>query len=164
MGSPWKILESLFPSKGLKPQKYCFFIEDPLRGSTAAPRFCSSGVLRFRRSLKGLRHSVSRFWLQWVRLCSWLCFRLNSRPWQALGVLEATWAVSLDFLEATWWCLRASWEHLGVVLASFGRLGSQNPAQELYWRRLGPSWWRLGGGLGASWAVLERLGRQVGAK
>ena len=157
LGSPWRVPESLFPSEGLKLQKYCFFIEDPLRGSTAAPRFCSSGALRFRRSLKGLRHSVSRFWLQWARLCSWFCFRLNSRPWKALGVLEATWAVSLGFLWATLWCLRASWEHLGVVLASFGRVGSQNPAQEPYWRRLRPSWGRLG----AAWTPSRG---QVGAK
>ena len=25
LGSPWRVPESLFPSKGLKPQKYCFF-------------------------------------------------------------------------------------------------------------------------------------------
>ena len=25
LGIPWRVPESLFPSKGLKPQKYCFF-------------------------------------------------------------------------------------------------------------------------------------------
>ena len=82
------------------------------------------------------------------------------------GILRATWSI----LGASWTrlggVLEASWGHLGGLLgvldASWKRLGASWARLGASWGQLGASWRRLGGVLEASWAILEASWRHLG--
>ena len=135
-------------------------IEDPLGGSTASPRFCSSGALRSAGSLAALRFEVGRS-LGVVGNALVLGFVLGKIS-AILGKISAILVLGrlASILRRPWDCLEGD---VGGKLGPSGRLGRGLGRLGPSCDRLGTVLSHLGSNLGAKLGPSGRLGRVLGA-